>query len=186
MKIISCVTTMIAMGAVLRFMPDSPVDELLFKSEDRVTIIQAQYCNQMGIRSPTWRRAHLVESGFDSKTWLFSLAVMAATIPTTGLFAKAAIVLEAYGFDKLRLIQFFITVLLQPLYVLATALAVLVAVKRQTKGLVVLLLCAPPLLFLCCVILSPLTRTAFDLLLVPSLVLSSTFAAVGMYSEYPM
>ena len=69
--------TVVYSGAVLVFMPDSPMEAKYLKEREKVIAVERLRANQMGVASREWRWDHVWETLLDLKTWCWFVAIVA-------------------------------------------------------------------------------------------------------------
>jgi hypothetical protein len=62
--------------------PDTPMSARFFSHTEKIAVIERLRANQTGIENKTFKRAQMMETLKDHKTWILALIVCTGNIPT--------------------------------------------------------------------------------------------------------
>ncbi|KAJ5679072.1 hypothetical protein N7462_007316 [Penicillium macrosclerotiorum] len=130
-------------GAVLVFMPDSPVTAKFLNEEDKLVAIERLRLNQQGIESHEWKWEHVKEACLDLKSWFWFALMISISIPSGGITTFGPLIVESFGFDDLNTIL--LNVPFGAVQLIATMGGAWLATVWKMKGPVLALLCLPPI-----------------------------------------
>ncbi|CAG9956436.1 unnamed protein product [Clonostachys rosea f. rosea IK726] len=87
---------------VLYWMPDSQTKAKCFSEEDKALMIERVRKNQTGVQNRIFRREQVWEAFKDPQTYAFCILQICTTIPSGGLSAFSAILINSFGFSLIQ------------------------------------------------------------------------------------
>ncbi|PWY76268.1 MFS general substrate transporter [Aspergillus heteromorphus CBS 117.55] len=133
--------TIVFSGAILYFMPDSPVQAKFLQEEDKLLAIERLRMNQQGLETHEWKWNHVKEACFDIKSFFWFALMFSISIPSGGISTFGSLIIESFGFDQFQTILFNIP--FGAVQLLATMGGAWLATTLKMKGPVIALLCLP-------------------------------------------
>ena len=129
---------------IFLFMPDSPMEARFFSQQDKLLAIERLRMNQMGVASRTWRNDHVWDAFKDPKSYLWFSMLFSISIPSGGISTFGPLIIKSFGFNKFDTILFNIP--FGALQIVATVGGAYLATYWNRKGIVLALLCVPPII----------------------------------------
>ncbi|KAH8896338.1 MFS general substrate transporter [Thozetella sp. PMI_491] len=87
---------------VFFWMPDSPMRAKCFTEEDKRLMVERVRENQTSLQNKKFRREQAIEALRDPQTWGYCLISVCTTLPTSGLGAFKAIIIQGFNFTQLQ------------------------------------------------------------------------------------
>lgn len=125
-------------------MPDSPTEAKFLTDDDKVIAIERLRNNQMGVMSREWRYDHFFEALRDPKTWLWVIMIFCISVPSNGISVFGPLIVQSFVSDPFKTMLFNVPVGLS--HVAAVSISAYVAMKWKLKGLIIVILCIPPII----------------------------------------
>lgn len=135
--------TVVVAAAMFIWMPDSPTEAKFLNDDDKLIAIERLRGNQMGIMSREWRQAHFYETLKDVKTWLWVAMIFCISVPSNGISTFGPLIINSFVSNPFDTMLFNVPVGIS--HVIAVSLSAYVSMKWKVKGLVIILLCIPPI-----------------------------------------
>ncbi|KAJ5677652.1 uncharacterized protein N7477_003285 [Penicillium maclennaniae] len=130
-------------GAVLVFMPDSPITAKFLDEEDKLVAIERLRMNQQGIENHEWKWEHVKEACLDLKSWMWFSLMVSISIPSGGITTFGPLIVESFGFNSLNTIL--LNVPFGAVQLIATMGGAWLATAWKMKAPVLALLIVPPI-----------------------------------------
>ncbi|KAM3547446.1 hypothetical protein MY1884_009560 [Beauveria asiatica] len=130
--------------AMFILMPDSPTEAKFLNDDDKLVAIERLRGNQMGIMSREWRRSHFFEALQDAKTWLWVAMIFCISVPSNGISTFGPLIIHSFVSDPFDTMLFNVPVGIS--HVIAVSVSAYVSMKCKVKGLIIILLCIPPII----------------------------------------
>ncbi|OAA70766.1 Major facilitator superfamily domain, general substrate transporter [Akanthomyces lecanii RCEF 1005] len=138
------IVTVVVAGAMFIWMPDSPTEAKFLTDDDKLIAIERLRGNQMGVMSREWRQAHFYEALQDVKTWLWVAMILCISVPSNGISTFGPLIIHSFVSDPFDTILFNVPVGIS--HVISVSVSAYVSMKWKVKGLVIILLCIPPII----------------------------------------
>ena len=129
---------------VLFFMPDSPTKTKILNEEEKLVAIERLRQNEMGMENYAWNWAHVKETFYDLKTWLWCAMMFSISVPSGGISTFGPLIIQAFGYNKFETILFNIP--FGAVQIVATLGGAWVATKIRRKAPVLIFLSIPPII----------------------------------------
>ncbi|KAM3455337.1 hypothetical protein NHJ6243_008545 [Beauveria neobassiana] len=130
--------------AMFVLMPDSPTEAKFLNDDDKLIAIERLRGNQMGIMSREWRKAHFFEALQDVKTWLWVAMIFCISVPSNGISTFGPLIIHSFVSDPFDTMLFNVPVGIS--HVIAVSVSAYVSMKWKVKGLIIIMLCVPPII----------------------------------------
>jgi MFS family permease len=96
-----CVT--IAWGVVvLVFLPDNPATAKFLSEVENIGVTERVRANGTGLEEKTFKKAQMLETLTDTKTWLLFVFAVSSNAPNGGLTTFQGLIIRGLGFSKLQ------------------------------------------------------------------------------------
>ena len=175
------IVTVVVAGAMFIWMPDSPTEAKFLTDDDKLIAIERLRGNQMGVMSREWRQAHFYEALQDVKTWLWVAMILCISVPSNGISTFGPLIIHSFVSDPFDTILFNVPVGIS--HVIAVSVSAYVSMKWKVKGLVIILLCIPPIIGFS-ILLSFPHDDAHRAILLADYFCLSTFTGISMLSLF--
>ncbi|RAK98429.1 putative MFS transporter [Aspergillus ibericus CBS 121593] len=133
--------TIVFSGAILFWMPDSPIKAKFLEEDDKLLAIERLRMNQQGIETHEWKWDHVKEACLDVKSFFWFALMFSISIPSGGISTFGPLIIEAFGFNQFDTILFNIP--FGAVQLIATMGGAWLATSLKMKGPVIALLCLP-------------------------------------------
>ncbi|KAH7143625.1 major facilitator superfamily domain-containing protein [Dactylonectria macrodidyma] len=135
----------VGVSVVMYFwMPDSPTEAKFLSDNDKVIAIERLRNNQMGVMSREWRSSHVWETLRDLKTWLWVAMIFCISVPSNGISTFGPLIIQSFVSDPFQTMLFNVPVGFS--HIIAVCGSAYLSMWWKLKGVVIALLCIPPII----------------------------------------